>query len=237
MKHRLYAPILLLSLASQNASAEGVSFFGEAGVSSAVHDRGEMIGFESFEAGFGAEAGLGPGIAYGGMYRLTPFGSDQDVFDDEFDYTLGYLFEGEGYELDFSANWLTYPGEGSDASLELVGVAVLDAPLSPELMVFYDADFEDFGAEVAFSKEVVLGAGWTGFGLGRAGFVEPGDRSANRSYIGLEVAAARELTEQVGFELYAQADWADEESFLKDPNTARDHGVAAGVRLGFVLGE
>lgn len=237
MKQNLAAPFFLVSAVLPAASAESISVFGEVGLASAVHDRGEQIGFESFEASLGAEAEFGQGVLYGGVYRLTPFGDDQDVFDDEFDYTLGYLFEGEGYELDFSANWLTYPGEGSEASLELVGVAVFEAPFSPEVMVFYDTDFDDFGAEIAISKEAGLGQGWTGLGLARAGFVEPGDGSANRSYVGLEVAAGRDLTDKFGFELYARADWADEESFLKDPDTARDHGVGGGVRLAFALSE
>lgn len=218
-------PVVEIATAETRFSAEGI-------VSSMVIDRGEQIGGPSFEVAVGAETGLGTGAVYGGLYRLTPFGDDQQAYADEFDYTIGYAWEGQGYAADVSANWLAYPGEGDEESLELFGELALDAPFNPVVMGFYDADFEDFGLEVTAGPEwEAAGLGW--YAIGRAGFVEPGDGSANRTYVGAEAGAAYPLTETAEIAAFARYEIADEESFADDI----DNGVVTSFRnSGFAVG-
>lgn len=52
-----------------------------------------------------------------------------------------------------SANWLTYPGEGQEESLELAAALGFDVPLAPEVLAFYDMDFEDWGVEALAGPE------------------------------------------------------------------------------------
>lgn len=205
----------------------------EAALSSMLIDRGEQIGGPAFETGLAAEKPFGPGAAYASIYRLTPIGDDQDAFADEFDYTLGYAWEGEGYAADLSANWLTYPGEGDEASLELAGEIALDLPFNPTMAGFYDADFEDFGLEAAAGPEWQAG-GWTLYAIGRAGFVEPGDGSASRSYGGVELGGRHPLGEQAEIGAYARYEIADEDSFADDIvrgniTSMTNTGLAAGI--------
>lgn len=221
------------SFACFAAHAGDVVLGAEIGVASAVHDRGEQLGAETFDFGLGAGFAVSESSEiYGGVFRLLPFGSDQDLFDDEFDYTVGYIWSGETLTVDLSANYLTYPGESTEASLELMGVFSFDAPLSPELVVFYDADFEDYGAELILGHGFEITENWEGALAGYGGLVEFGDGSGGWTYIGAELAAERALTDETALTVYARVDTADEANFLKDSSGAmRDWGAALGVRL------
>ncbi|MEQ9316943.1 MAG: hypothetical protein RLN72_13895 [Henriciella sp.] len=226
------SPLLPAILFAGEAVGE-VRFGSEAVVSSMLIDRGEQIGGPTLELGFGAETDIGGGHLYGGLYRLTPFGDDQAAFADEFDYTIGYAWEGAGYAADVSANWLTYPGEGDEASLELFGeIALVDLPLSPAVAAFYDAEFEDYGLEVVAGPEWESG-NWTSYVVGRAGFVDPGDGSDTRSYVGLEAGTMRPISESAEIGGYARFEIADQDSFADEI----DHGHVIGVtNSGFAVG-
>lgn len=202
---------------------------------SGLHDRGEQIGRETLEFGAGIEAEFETVTVYGAFYRLLPVGSGQAAFDDEADYTLGMAWAGKGYSADVSANWLTFPGEETEASLELAASVTLDAPFAPTLIGFYDADLEDRGLEIAAGPEWEMGE-WTVYAFGRAGFVHPGDGSAHRSYFGGEAGASRPVSEFAEIGFFARADMADEDSFARriqggDITAFRNSGVAAGVSL------
>lgn len=209
---------------------------------SALHDRGEQIGREVLEFGAGVEVDIQAATVYGSFYRLLPVGGEQAAFEDEADFTLGIGWAGRGYSADVSANWLTFPGEEADSSLELAGAVTLDAPLAPTFIGFYDTDTEDWGLEFAAGPE--WGAGlWTVYALGRAGFVHPGDSSAfvhpgdssaHRSYGGVEVGAWRPVSEFAEFGLFARADAADEDAFARrieggEVTAFRSSGIAAGI--------
>ena len=77
----------------------------------------------------------------------TMLGSVSAAFAEEVDYTLGYLFEGEGWEADVSVNHLTYPGNNDDASTELVAAVGFNGAIAPQLTGFYDLDSENYGLE------------------------------------------------------------------------------------------
>ena len=233
MKLRFLMPALMWMPAVE-AAAE-VSYVAEAVVSSMVIDRGEQIGGQTFEAVLGIEKTLGTGVAYAALYRLTPFGGDQEAFADEFDYTLGYVWEGNGYIADVSANWLTYPGIGDEPSLELFAEVTLETQFAPTLAGFYDADFEDFGLEVSAGPEWES-ADWTYFLIGRLGFVQPGDGSANRSYGGVELGAITPVGDHAEFLAFTRYEVADEESFAEDISggvitQTSNSGLAVGVGL------
>lgn len=207
----LPGPVLIAGALAAEAAAE-TRFDAEAAISSMVIDRGEQLGGPSVELGLGVETALGGGVLYGAIYRLTPVGADQAAFADEVDYTLGYAWDGTGYGADVSANWLTYPGEGDDASLELAGEIVLDAPLNPAILGFYDEKFEDYGVEILAGPE--WGAGhWSHYVIARAGIVEPGDGSASRAYAGLQAGTARPIGRASEFGAFARFDISDQDSF------------------------
>ncbi len=217
------------------AEAGEKRFFVDAAAVSALHDRGEQIGREVFEFGAGVEMDVQGVTVYGAFYRLLPVGSGQAAFDDEADYTLGMAWAGKGYSADVSANWLTFPGEETEASLELAASVTLDAPFAPTLIGFYDADLEDRGLEIAAGPEWEMGE-WTVYAFGRAGFVHPGDGSAHRSYFGGEAGASRPVSEFAEIGFFARADMADDDSFARriqggDITAFRNSGVAAGVSL------
>ncbi|MGB3624589.1 MAG: hypothetical protein WA989_02095 [Henriciella sp.] len=227
-------PTLLPAALLAGEAMGETQFVAEAVVSSMLIDRGEQIGGPTLEVALLAEKEAGAGVLYGGLYRLTPFGDDQAAFADEFDYTIGYGWQGAGYAADVSANWLTYPGEGDEASLELFGEVVLvELPLSPAIAGFYDAEFEDYGLEVTAGPE--WGAGdWSGYAIGRAGFVEPGDGSETRSYAGVEIGAVRPVSETAEIGGYARYEVADQDSFADDIAngaiiSAKDSGFAVGA--------
>lgn len=203
--------------------------------SSGLFDRGEQIGAETLEFSAAAEKKLGGVTAYAAFYRLLPVGSDQAAFDDEADYTLGVVLEGEAVSADLSANWLTYPGEAADASLELASEFGFDAPLSPGVIGFYDANLDDWGLEAFFQPRMGVGD-WTLYALGRTGFVVPGNGSANRSYVGIEFGASRPLVENAELGFFARADVADEAAFADEIDSGvitRTHnsGLAVGMSL------
>ena len=217
------------------AEASEKRFFAEAAVSSSLIDRGEQIGPLTLEAAVGAETEVGGATLYGAFYRLTPIGADADAFVDEADYTVGAAWEGKGYTADVSATWLTFPGEGEQASLELAGSVGFDAPLMPSLTGFYDAEFEDWGLELTAGPVWDVEA-WELYALARAGFVRPGDGSASRSYGGVEGGATRPVADGVVIGVYARAELADEESFARRIDSgvitaSRSSGFAAGIIL------
>jgi len=217
------------------ANATGPSISVETGFTSTAIDRGEQIGGPAHEGAVFVELPFGSGTAYGGVYRLTPIGPDQAAFPDEVDYFAGYVFSAETVEVDLSANWLTFPGDADESSLEIVASAVLDAPFSPSMTSFYDVDLEDWGIEVAAGPSATLGT-WTLGLLGRAGFVDPGDGSASRSYFGVEADATHPLGQTAEGSLFARFEIADEDAFADsisggDITRADADGFAIGVNL------
>ncbi|MEM5515797.1 hypothetical protein WNY37_02475 [Henriciella sp. AS95] len=229
---RAIGPALLAVLPVAEAAAE-VEYFSEAIVSSSVIDRGEQIGGPSLQVAVGADWVIGPGEVYGALYRLTPLGQDQEAFADEFDYTLGYAWDGEGYAADISASWLTYPGLADEPSLELAGEIGLDAPLGPTIAAFYDTEFEDYGLEVTAGPEWDVG-NWSSYMIARAGFVEPGDGSDTRTYGGFEIGAVRPVGETAEFGGYARMEFANQDSFADTVEGGNivdvtDSGLAVGA--------
>jgi hypothetical protein len=207
----------------------------EAAVSSALFDRGEQIGGETMEFGAAVTSSLSGATVYGSVYRLLPAGADQEAFLDEADYSVGVVFEGETIMADLSANWLTYPGEEAEASLELTGAFDFDAPLAPRVIGFYDADFGDWGLEALVQPSWEF-SDWMLFALGRTGFFVPGDGSANRSYLGLEFGASRPLSRNVELGAFMRADITDEDSYADKIDNGvithvRGNGMAIGLRL------
>ncbi|ABI77168.1 hypothetical protein HNE_2327 [Hyphomonas neptunium ATCC 15444] len=231
----LLSVITLTSLPPLIAEAHEPHLFMDVAAVSALHDRGEQIGREVLEFGVGIEVDVKEATVYGAFYRLLPVGDEQEAFDDEADFTLGVAWAGTGYSADVSANWLTFPGEEAESSLELAGAVTLDAPYAPTLVGFYDADLEDWGLEIAAGPEWEAGL-WTVYALGRAGFVHPGDGSAHRSYGGVEIGASRPAAEFAEFGFFARADVSDEDAFARRINggevTAfRSSGISAGISL------
>lgn len=230
----LSATTLAMS-ASLAAEATETRVFVDLAAVSALHDRGEQIGREVLEFGAGVEIDVDEASVYGAFYRLMPVGEDQAAFDDEAGFTLGVAWHRHAYSADISASQLTYPGEAADASLELAGALSFHVPFAPTLIGFYDLEFEDWGLELEAGPDWEAGD-WTVYALGRAGFVEPGDGSARRSYAGIELGALRPVSERVEFGLFARADAADEDSFAHhfdggEVTAFRNSGLAAGIRL------
>ncbi|KCZ94100.1 hypothetical protein [Hyphomonas johnsonii] len=214
------------------ADAESKRFFFDAATSSALLDRGEQIGGHTAEFFAGAEAAAGDLLLYATVYRLLPVGPDRAAFDNETDYSVGAIREGQGYVVDVSANWLTYPGEQEASSLELAASISLDLPFAPGMAAFRDTHTDDWGLEVFGGPQWERDA-WSWYVLGRVGFVTPGDGSASRSYTGVETGAVRMLTDEValGFQLRAEA--ADEDSFA---DTIGANGVTAWRNTGTSFG-
>ncbi|MFN3608103.1 MAG: hypothetical protein ACK4Y9_03470 [Hyphomonas sp.] len=229
----LLSAISLTAFPQLIAEAGEKRLFLDVAAVSALHDRGEQIGREVLEFGAGVEVDVGDAAVYGAFYRLLPVGSQQEAFDDEADFTVGVAWGGQGYSADVSANWLTFPGEEADSSLELAAAVTLDAPLAPSLIGFYDTDAEDWGLEVSAGPEWQAGL-WTVYALGRAGFVHSGDGSAHRSYGGVEMGALRPVSEFAAFGFFARADVADEDAFARrieggEATAFRNSGVSAGI--------
>lgn len=233
---RTLLSLTALVLSSPLAAEAGENrFFVDLAAVSALHDRGEQIGREVLEFGAGVEVDVQEASVYGAFYRLMPVGADQEAFDDEAGFTLGVAWHKHTYSADLSASHLSYPGEEAASSLELAGALTFHVPFAPTLIGFYDADFEDWGLELAGGPEWQAGD-WTMFALGRAGFVQPGDGSAHRSYAGVELGAVRPVSETVEFGLFARADTADEDSFAHrfedgEIESFRNSGVSVGISL------
>lgn len=233
---RLPAMLGAAALLAEVAGAEEkVWLSADFAATSSLFDRGEQIGGPTLEFGATAETTVSGATVYAAFYRLLPVGPDQEAFDDEADYTAGLVLENDMVVADLSANWLTYPGEGAEASLELVGAFDLNAPFAPNVTGFYDADFEDWGLEASAGPGWDVGD-WTTYARGRAGFVVPGDGSANRSYLGIEIGAFRPVSDKVEFGMFARAEAADEESYadeIRNGNVTRlrDSGIAIGMTL------
>lgn len=215
-------------------ASEKKYFFGTA-VSSALLDRGEQIGGETLEVVAGVEADFKAIAVYGSVYRLQPIGENDHAYDTEMDYTIGVIWEGNSYVADVAANWLTYPGEAADSSLEMTGVVTFDAPLQPGIAGFYDVNTEDWGMEVFAGPEWPVGQ-WSLYALARVGFVDLGDGSEVRSYGGAEIGAARAILQDVELGIYVRAEASDSDSFVDQisPEGAtgfRREGLAAGISL------
>lgn len=235
LQRALYSSAFLMVAIPLTAEAGETELIVDVAAASALHDRGEQIAREALLAGAGIEVEVQDATVYGSVYRLLPAGGQQEAFDDEAGYTLGTAWGKEAYSADISATLLTYPGEETESSLELVGALSLHTIFAPTLIGFYDADFSDWGLELAGGPEWEAGA-WTIYALGRAGFVQPGDDSAHRSYAGVEWGAVRPVSDSVEFSLFARSDIADEESFVDrlqggEITSLRNSGVAAGINL------
>ena len=97
----------------------------------------------------------------------------------------------------------------------------------------------DFGAEVSAGPSWKSGA-WDAYVLARAGFVDAGDESGDRSYAGLELGAARPLGQQAEIGLYARYDISDADSFAREINQGvvtefASSGLAVGAVIGVVI--
>lgn len=217
------------------ASAQDDFFFAESVISTAVHDRGEQIGGETWELATGVEIPASFGLVYGSVYLLKPIGQHRQAFDTEVDYSLGVIWEGPGYIADISASWLTFPGEATDSSVEFAAALIFDAPYSPTLSAFYDFRSEDMGLEVSAGPQWAAGA-WSLYALGRGGFVHLGADGVDRSYAGLEIGADHALSGSVELGLFARIDTADDQTFASDFRSGtiadvRNSGVSLGVSL------
>lgn len=234
MKHFRLAALGCL-LACSIANAQEVDFAVEVAAATSFIDRGEHISGPGFEAGIAAGTAFAGGEVYGAIYRLTPIGDDQAAFADEFDYTLGYAWEGDGYVADMSANWLTFPGSEAEASLELAGELALDAMLSPTLIGFYDVDLENLGLELNIGPSWETGD-WSGYAIGRVGFVDPGDGSDGRNYYGVETGVSRPLNDAIEIGGFARFEASDQDTFADDILegdiiSVKDSGLSVGVYL------
>lgn len=130
-----------IGLNSSIAQEPTIAF--EASMASAVLDRGEQTGGESLELAVALEQPVKDGLLYGTVYRRVILDDESNSFEDETDFSVGIVWLGAGFAADVSANWIIYPGESSDDSLEL-GVAFdFDLPLSPFVASFYDVHSED----------------------------------------------------------------------------------------------
>lgn len=223
-----------LQNALSDADAQG-TVSGDVTVSSMLIDRGEVLSRETVHASLGGEWSSNNLLLYGGIDLIDPYGTYEQAFDQEVDYTLGIAWMTKTYAADVSVNWLTYPGEEADESLEIASKIVFNAPLSPTLLGFYDAHFDNWGLEVTTGPARPMGS-WTLYMIGRAGFVAFGDGSETRNYAGLEAGVARPINDKVEIGLHARLEWADEESFANDIRqgqiiSSKAHGAAVGVHL------
>lgn len=211
----------------------------ETGVSSKLIDRGESLADLNAEAAMTAEFDLGAGALYGSIYRITPLGDNDEAFAEEVDYTIGYAFEVGATSFDASANYLTYPGNNGDASLELAAFAEFDIALQPALIGFYDADFEDYGLELSAGPAWEIGD-WSLRALGRIGFVSPGGGSGDYTYGGAELNAERALNEALSLGVFARVEAADEPTFADnfmqgEATNFRTDGAGLGITLSWTL--
>lgn len=219
--------------------AEGPSFLIETIMSSAVLDRGEQIGNGAVELAAVIELPTDNTLFYGAVYRRVLLDDDEHGFEDEADYTLGVVWEGEGYTMDVSANWLTYPGHSSEHSLELGASVVLDAFLSPGATGFFDVHTEDWGVEISAGPEWSEGR-WSYYAIGRGGVVVPGDGSAQRSYVGLEFVTGYAVTHRAEVAAFLRVETSNKHSFfdyIDNTGSVRSSqsGIATGVALSIVL--
>ncbi|MEN8877923.1 MAG: hypothetical protein ABF338_11880, partial [Hyphomonas sp.] len=81
---------------------------------------------------------------------------------------------------------------------------------------------------------------WDAYVLARAGFVDAGDESGDRSHAGLELGAARPLGQQAEIGLYARYDISDADSFAREINQGvvtefASSGLAVGAVIGVVI--
>jgi hypothetical protein len=156
----LHAMVAAVALIGETAIAdEAFEWSADVAASSSLIDRGEQIGAETLEFGAGIATSISGFELYGSVYRLMPVGSDQDAFEDEVDYSVGVIFQNDSVLANLSANWLAYPGEGTEASLELVGLLDFDAPPAPRLIGFHDARFGDWGLEALVQPSWETGGG------------------------------------------------------------------------------
>jgi len=211
----------------------------DAGLSTQLIDRGETLAMNNAETAITVETTLGNGALYGSIYRISPLGTDDEAFDEEVDYTIGYAFEGQGWAADVSANYLTYAGNNEDASLELAGFIELDTLFAPSLTAFYDADFEDFGAEAALTHAWEVGD-FSPYAMVRAGFVTPKE-GGDYTYGGVELGAEYPLSETLALSGFARFEAADEDTFAGRVSggevlTYRSEGSAIGVALSLSIG-
>lgn len=235
MRYVTLAALTTSLAASMPATAQEIDIIAEVAAASALFDRGEQISGPAVETTLAAATGLAAGEIYGAVYRLTPVGSDQAAFADEFDYTIGYAWAADGYFADISANWLTFPGSSDEASLELAGELALDAALSPTLIGFYDVDLEDMGLELSMGPSWNAGA-WSGYAIGRLGVVDPGDGSDGRTYYGLEAGLNRPVNDSIEIGGFARYERSDQETFADDIARSnivslRDDGLSVGLYL------
>ena len=223
-----------MTVLSAGAEAQQKRFFAEAAYSTSVLDRGEQIGTGAVEWDVGAEILVGDFAPFVSIYRRTPVGPHRDAYDGETDYTLGMTAETTAFAASFAANWLTYPGEDTNPSLEWTGAVEFAHVLAPAIAGFYDADSGDAGLEVSAGPEWQAGD-WTAYAILRAGFVHPAE-SADRSYAGIEIGAARQVTASTDFGIFVRGELADEDGYARQFGAAgvtqfREAGFAVGIAL------
>ena len=224
----------LLLAGAWSAKAEGPTLTLDAGISSLLIDRGEQLAGPNLELAASAEFGS----LFASVYRITPFGDDDEVFAEEVDYTIGYAFETDALAAVLAANWLTFPGLAGEATLELDAEVVLDAAWSPGVYAWTAPEFGDSGFEVFGGPETDFGP-WTLYGLGRAGAVYL-DEGEDYTYWGLEAGAQYPLGNQADFAVYLRYEAASEELFADtitggEIETLRSDGLAVGLRFAAAL--
>lgn len=222
---------------SQGATAQDVEFELGAGLSTQLIDRGESLATFNNELALGVSRATDFGAIYGALYRISPLGDEGEAFEEEVDYTLGLVFEGDGIAFDTSVNLLTFPGSAENSAIELAGELSWDEPLQPVLFSFYDLENDLFGAEASIIPLSVTSGEWTADLLVRGGFVA--SEELDYSYGGVEGLLARGFGDNAALELFARAEFADEDNFADDIQsgtviTNRGEGYAAGVRLTWV---
>lgn len=203
---------VFLSFCLPPALADQPSFYAETSFSTMLIDRGEELAEDVNETVLGVELGLGSGILFSDIYRITPLGSRGDLYTEEVDFTLGYSFQSAGQQVTLGGSWLTYPGEDKTESLELFGEIGLSAPFDPVIAAFYDTESEDFGLEATAGLSTEF---WstTLYGIGRVGTVEPGE-GEGWTYYGAEFGAERELAGGLGGYMRLRLEQSSEDTFF-----------------------
>lgn len=232
---------LLVAVAIFGGSAgadDRFGIFAEFGASSGLIDKGEHVSGKSLDVAAGVNAAVPVGTVYAGIYRRLPLGMDQQAFHDEADYTLGIVMEGDVVIADLSASWITYPGESVGSSLEFVGDFEFKMPLSPRVIGFHDADLEGMGIEATAGPRWEVSE-WDIYARARAGFVDPGSGSKNRSYTGVELGASKPVASNMEFGFVARLEATDEASYVAEVHAGsiirlRSTGVAARVFLSVI---
>ena len=236
MRSALTAAAIATSVAPV-AEAQSRSVFGEARMSSSLHDRGEQLSAETLELLLGLEQSTAFGAVYTSIYRIEPIGPTAGAFASETDYSIGVIVEEDTFSADLSANWLTYPGSEDGSTLELALSIDIVGTLSPNLSAFYDAHTSDKGFEVSAGPSIEMGA-WTTNLRGRAGMASIGDGSPNRSYAGIEVSSSRAVADNWEFGVHASIDAANRETFSASIRqgeivSLEHQGVSAGISLSY----